>query len=49
MESSISIYYIGRGDYSSQPDLNAKIDELKFFDRALTQQEIQFDMNNYIY
>ena len=40
--------YIGRGDnYPTQPDLNGTIDELKIFNRALSQQEIQFEMNIY--
>ena len=37
--------YIGRPD-GNQPDLNGTIDELKIFNRALSQQEIQFEMNN---
>ena len=38
--------YVGRGDdYPTIPDINAIIDELKIFNRALTQQEIQFEMN----
>ena len=40
--------YIGRSDNypDQQPYLNAIIDELKIFSRALSQQEIQFEMNN---
>ena len=38
--------YVGRGDCDrSQPDINAVLDELKIFNRALTQQEIKFEMN----
>ena len=39
--------YVGRGDwYPTQPDLDAILDELKIFNRALTQQEIQYEMND---
>ncbi len=42
--------YIGRADnYPGDRDLNAIVDELKIFNRALTRQEIQFEMNNDIY
>ena len=42
--------YIGRGDfYPTQPVINAIIDELKIFNRALSQKEIQFEMKNNIY
>ena len=38
--------YVGRGDnYPTQPDIDAIIDELKIFNRALSQQEIQNEMN----
>ena len=41
--------YIGRGDfYPTQPDINAIIDEFKIFNRELSQQEIQFEMNKNI-
>ena len=48
LKSTTRIYnYVGRGDDSSnQPNINATIDEFKIFNRALTKQEIQFEMNN---
>ena len=40
--------FVGRGDnYPNQPNLNGVIDDLKIFNRALSQQEIQFEMNIY--
>ena len=42
--------FIGRTDnFPTIPDINAIIDELKIFNRALSQKEIQFEMNNNIY
>ena len=40
--------YIGRGE-NLRPFLNGIIDELKLFNRALSQKEIQFEMNNNFY
>ncbi len=41
-----TINYIGKSYSTGYPNMQADIDELKFFNRALTQQEIQFEMNN---
>jgi len=42
--------YIGRSNWygpgRSEQDADADFDDLKIFNRALTQQEIQFEMNN---
>jgi hypothetical protein len=39
--------FLGRSNwYPSDEDTNADIDDLKIFNRALSQQEIQFEMNN---
>ena len=43
-----TLNYVGRGWYPNRPDLNGTIDELKMFNRALSQQEIQIEMNNNI-
>ena len=51
LRNTIRIFnYIGRADgYPNQPDINAIIDELKIFNRALTQNEINFEMNNELF
>ena len=51
LKNTTRVYnFIGRADnYPGDKDLNAVLDELKIFNRALTQQEIQFEMNNDIY
>jgi hypothetical protein len=44
-----SMNFIGRSSYYPQtdnPDLNAKVDELKIFNRALSTEEIMFEMMN---
>ena len=42
--------YVGRGDnFPGQPDIIGVIDELKIFNRAMTQKEIQFEMINNVY
>ena len=42
--------YIGRGDnFPGDLYFNGIIDELKLFNRPLSQQEIQFEMNNNFY
>ncbi len=38
--------YVGKSDWSDNPLVDANIDELKMFDRALTQAEVHFEMNN---
>ena len=38
--------YVGRVNDPDITDINGIIDELKIFNRALTQQEIHFEMNN---
>ncbi len=45
---SYSSNFIGGTNFGSD-HLNADIDELKIFKRALTQAEIQFEMNNNLY
>ena len=37
--------YVGRSNWG-EPDADADFDDLKIFNRALTQNEIQFEMNN---
>ncbi len=48
LKNTTSLYnYVGRYvDYPNLPDINATIDELKIFNRGLSQQEIQYEMNN---
>ncbi len=42
--------YLGRSEnYPNEVDLDSDVDELKFFDRASSQQEILYEMNNDIY
>ena len=41
--------YIGRSNCADDTNADAIIDELKIFNRALTQSEIQFDMTNQMY
>ena len=38
--------FIGRSNWLDDLDADAYFDDLKLFNRALTQQEIQFEMNN---
>ena len=38
--------YVGRVNDPDITDINGTIDELKIYNRALTQQEIHFEMNN---
>jgi hypothetical protein len=38
--------FIGRSNYPNNQDVDADFDDLKFFNRALTPSEIQFEMNN---
>ena len=39
--------FVGRSNwFPNDPDLNADLDELKIFNRALTQQEVANEMNN---
>ena len=40
--------YVGRSNWygTGNQDSDADLDELKFFNRALTKNEIQFEMNN---
>jgi hypothetical protein len=46
-----SLNYIGKSVWvnSNNANADADIDEIKIFDRALTQQELAFEMNNDIY
>ena len=42
--------FIGRSNFqSTDQDANADFDELKIFNRALSQQEIQYEINNNIF
>ena len=42
--------YLGRSEYyPNEADLDCDVDELKFFNRALSQQEILYEMNNDMY
>jgi hypothetical protein len=42
--------YLGRSEYyPNEADLNSDVDELKFFNRALSQEEILYEMNNDMY
>ncbi len=38
--------YVGKSDWHGDAFVDANIDELKMFDRALTQAEVHFEMNN---
>ena len=38
--------FIGRSNYPNDKDADADIDDLKFFNRALIQSELIFEMNN---
>ena len=50
MNVTRSVNYLGRSMWSSlDTDLNADLDELKIFNRALTKDEILFEMNNEIF
>ncbi len=50
MNVTRSVNYLGRSMWSSlDTDLNADLDELKIFNRALTNEEILFEMNNEIF
>jgi hypothetical protein len=44
-----SLNFIGRSNWPADSYADADIDELKIFDRVLTQQELAFEMNNDIY
>ena len=51
IDKTRSFVYIGRSWNEQNGDMNAdaKIDELKIFNRALTNEEILFEMNNEIF
>ena len=40
--------FIGKSSNNSDPFMNGFIDDLKIFNKALNQKEIQFEMNNQI-